>query len=639
MRYLKYLVFSILIAFALPVVAQDRATQAAAYVHQAQNAIGKNDYTSANRYAENALKVDPSNATAKSIKSKCDVHFAQIEAEKKRKAEERKRKEEERRQEQERLRQEAIQRENNAFNEACDAETESALRDFINRYPKSSHAVEANHRIADLKLWNEAKTVGTREAYLRYKQTTQYNYYVNKADNEMREIDRKDDRAFESACGRDLQEAYREYINRFQKGRHVDEANKRIHEIQLWSNATSANTLEAYNTYLSTSELKLHRDRANEAIASIQAENDWNRVQNSESLDEIEAYLKKYPNSIHKDEATYRLNLMLGEKFYKEGENNTYYKNSAYDYLSKADGYRRLSGKPLEHLNNLKAWKEFDKYQKSTDITAVQNYLNSLAQSNHYNDYYAATSKHLAKLMADHLSSSYSKDAYKQAFSYAVGDKQTEDYVKRKKEEAKQIYKYEQRQRKYSSVSSRSSYSSGFGDWMKQHFQIGFEADLDFTILDKKYYESDDYDCENTFIAAGLMLRFGRSTDLFNFLVGAKYRYLYYSDGVRDVDVTGYAITIPANVRFNLFPTSSQCSFFIGAGFEYGFKVKDFDCPGYYDKNCMSVYPQIGWTTSHFDCSVYYKCYLKGPYLKEVADMDKTFKCKTIVGVSVGYYF
>ena len=91
MRYLKYLVFSILIAFALPVVAQDRATQAAAYVHQAQNAIGKNDYTSAKRHAENALKVDPSNATAKSIKSKCDIHFAQIEAEKKRKAEERKR--------------------------------------------------------------------------------------------------------------------------------------------------------------------------------------------------------------------------------------------------------------------------------------------------------------------------------------------------------------------------------------------------------------------------------------------------------------------------------------------------------------------------------------------------------------------
>ncbi len=79
--------------------------------------------------------------------------------------------------------QEARQRrvEEEDFNNACSEGTVDALQRFINQYPNSSFVTDAQARINDHNMWQQAKQANTIEAYERYISTSDVKAYRNDA--------------------------------------------------------------------------------------------------------------------------------------------------------------------------------------------------------------------------------------------------------------------------------------------------------------------------------------------------------------------------------------------------------------------------------------------------------------------------
>ncbi len=149
--------------------------------------------------------------------------------------------------------------------------------------------------------------------------------------------------------------------------------------------------------------------------------------------------------------------------------------------------------------------------------------------------------------------------------------------------------------------------------WWKENFSVGVDGDFEVnTGLETMYY------------SAGLLFRFGQPKHLFNVMLGAKYRWIsikveeydYYGYKEKDrYNLLGGYLGIPLDVRFNVARFGRNSAFYLGAGGEYGIliagKFKDE-----LNKDYISVFPQMGYTSRHFDIGLYWKYYINNP-LKE----------------------
>ncbi len=121
-------------------------------------------------------------------------------------------------------------------------------------------------------------------------------------------------------------------------------------------------------------------------------------------------------------------------------------------------------------------------------------------------------------------------------------------------------------------------------------------------------------------------MKVGNLNDVVNFSAGVRYTmmsyYAYY-----DPYTLGSYITLPANLKFNTFKVGSG-KFYIGAGYEYGFGLKDLE-------DTMDFNLGIGILTRHIDWYLYAKDYFKyGDSMKWYFDGRKWR-----AGTSIAYYF
>lgn len=117
----------------------DKNTEIAANMRQARHFMEKGDYVSAKKKLERVLELDGEHAEALRLLEECNEQIKQ-----------------------------QVQAERDALNQAIEAGTVQALRDFITQYPKSDFVNQAEDCIVDFELWDDARKNDTKAAYQKY---------------------------------------------------------------------------------------------------------------------------------------------------------------------------------------------------------------------------------------------------------------------------------------------------------------------------------------------------------------------------------------------------------------------------------------------------------------------------------------
>ncbi len=134
-----------------------------------------------------------------------------------------------------------------------------------------------------------------------------------------------DDEAWVRALEKDTLEGYREYLEAFPNGKHVEEAQEEINKYDErdWQDTLRRDTIAAYEDYLEKWPEGLHADKAREIIAerkaaaearakdaaerAAQEAGDWETAARENTVESYERYLAKHPAGAHADEARSRI--------------------------------------------------------------------------------------------------------------------------------------------------------------------------------------------------------------------------------------------------------------------------------------------------------------------------------------------
>lgn len=166
--------------------------------------------------------------------------------------------------------------------------------------------------------------------------------------------------------------------------------------------------------------------------------------------------------------------------------------------------------------------------------------------------------------------------------------------------------------------------------WWKGRVRVGWNV----TALDI------DADFEDMSWRSGLRLRFGKSTDWFNLILGCDYsmqrryveggsryvhtgeRWVQYNYNYGHYEETGYwdytssefklvhhEIVIPIELRFNFAKCGSAGRWYLGTGFDFGFKIANGNLPS--NSKSYILDPQFGIMWKHFDLGIDYRIYQK----------------------------
>ncbi len=433
--------------------------------------------------------------------------------------------------------------------------------------------------------------------------------------------EKKETDDFNTACKIGTTSALASFIEKYPESKYKQQAQNRIDDYQLWNKALVSNTKEAYEQYLNDSKNMAYKAEAEQKITDIEADEEWGNCKNSLSIENIETYLRKFPDSKNDAEAKYNLNILKGEKAF----GNKDYAN-AYEYLFLANKNEPLSGSIKKHFDETIEWQKYKEISNSTDKNKVYSYLKSLSTNS---PYYDKASNLYAILLAKELNEYSFDSSYDLALSYAK-DKYTQNYVKSYIDISKEKRSKLRHQRRVAAHKR----------WWKENFKVGIDGDIETNI--------NEASGSDMFYSVGIVARFGNYKHLFNLVIGVKYRWFrvmpeydsfYKNDEVKWLFFGG-AVCIPVNFRFNVARISKQSRLFLGIGGEYGAYISDFiKDDDYMAKNYVSVWPQIGITSPHFDISMYWKTYAKSPFIKDLSREYSELKCDNLIGLQMAIFF
>lgn len=110
------------------------------------------------------------------------------------------------------------------WSEIQDNLSDQSLSDYLVKFPDGNHVDECQALLADLP-WLETKRKNTIDAYETYMENNP-GKHIAEARAAILAI--KDDNEWENACALGTTSAYRDYLTRYPKGRHMDEAQSRL---------------------------------------------------------------------------------------------------------------------------------------------------------------------------------------------------------------------------------------------------------------------------------------------------------------------------------------------------------------------------------------------------------------------------
>jgi len=184
------------------------------------------------------------------------------------------------------------------FQQAEMTNTKQAFLTYLEKYPDGKHAPEAKEKIAAFEEEERKAEERRRQEELRMKQEQERLARERQAEEERRraEAERRDDEAFRQAESTGTVEAYTLYLTSYPLGRHVEEARKRIADLnekaaaerkareeelarredEAFRLAMETNTKEAYTGYLISYPTGRHAAEAKAKIAAIEEREAFN---------------------------------------------------------------------------------------------------------------------------------------------------------------------------------------------------------------------------------------------------------------------------------------------------------------------------------------------------------------------------
>lgn len=149
----------------------------------------------------------------------------------------------------------------------------------------------------------------------------------------------------------------------------------------------------------------------------------------------------------------------------------------------------------------------------------------------------------------------------------------------------------------------------------------------------------------NLYFSTGLVMRIGRANNFINATLGVKCRFLEIKPlNDKSYKYYGGAIAVPLNLRFNVLKAGRRNKWFIGAGMEYGKLFRKMEGVSM-NEDYFSVFPMIGYRSSHFDFSVYYKTYYDDTFRKSsifaegTQALSKKYRDRSMIGAQMQIYF
>lgn len=259
----------------------------------------------------------------------------------------------------------------------------------------------------------------------------------------------REEQNFKDACKSGSIDALNSFICRYPNSEYVKSARQRLDDYSMWEIAKKRNTIDSYNLYLQKSSVLAYKEDAQAAIKIIKADQAWSICMNTDNESLLSDFICTYPESPNIGEAKYRLNLLKGERLYRDG-----FTDMAYSYLGDANLHKTLTDEAATHYAELKEKKTFNDILASSDIDNVRKYLHTLSFSS---PYYNDTSNHLALLLGAKLSPWSSEYNMNEALSFAK-DEKTKNIVQGYIDNSRRLYSQYKKQQRHNRIIANGGY-------------------------------------------------------------------------------------------------------------------------------------------------------------------------------------
>ncbi|MBQ9356193.1 MAG: hypothetical protein IJT98_02740 [Prevotella sp.] len=396
--------------------------------------------------------------------------------------------------------------------------------------------------------------------------------------------------AYEEARQAGTVDALRTFVRIYPNSRFASEAQARIDDYSLWSQAQQEGTVQAYENYLANSTVRAYANEAQQAITTLKAAAEWQQLKTSTSVADIESFRSRYPNSANDLEAQQRLNLLKGEQNYQNGNHD-----QAIAFFDQYKSNAPLEGQYLEHYNDLLLEREYNNIKTSTDVDRLRPFLNRLTpQHPYYND----ISNQIAIGLSQQLGQYSSDSDYETALGYAMNPatRATVEQNISRARDARRSY-------------NRRQHSLAHQLWWERNLKFGWN------IIGMDFWKN------TTSFRTGMRIKLGTHQDVFNISLGADYVYQAYTQNYTNGQGKSdwsfhpicHQVAVPLNIKFNFTNGRNSCSFYIGCAGEYAYtfaKASDYD--GLCNDYTLAVEPQIGFNWKSVDWGFYWRKYLSG---------------------------
>lgn len=428
---------------------------------------------------------------------------------------------------------ERIRQELSRYENIIDSRDLQKYKQFIADYPYSKRTPEIKNRVAELELWSNANARHTIDAYQSYLDKTKYHWYDSQANRAINTI-------------------------------------KQAAEKQAWDKVVAENTIPAYKQYLADNPQSGYRNEAESAIKRIECAEEWQRIKDSDDIDQLENFVNRYPNTNEVANATNRLHCLKGLQYYYQNNLSSAYRE--FSQINRSD----LPNDKRKAYDDVMEYDEYSSLSASSSQTALLSFLEKYPNGN----YSANVSNMVALSKARNLNEYSTESDYSSALSYAKNyatESSVRNYIAQSKKAQKESIKRWNR-------------------WKRQ--DNGGTVNIGLNFLDAGY----GFNNEAWYYNAGLFLRLGNFKDRVQFAIGVQPGVVIgYEGWYSEDEYTEFHMPIVGQLKLNLFKMSENSRFFLYGQYQYNaIRIEDIETE-------MGWSAGFGFAWKHFDWSFYYR--------------------------------
>jgi serine/threonine protein kinase len=192
-----------------------------------------------------------------------------------------------------------------AFAQAIAADSSAALRDFIARFPSSSHFEEAKRAMSERLAFETAVAAGSQAAWESYLGAWGNDRHAGDARARFESLLAGEEEAFRAACDNRTAGAWQAFLSTYPDGRRSARAERYRREAEAFEAARSGGRA-AMESFLRTYSDGLWTKDARRLLRQLADEDDFAHARSLDSAASWSLYLTTHPSGAHADEARAR---------------------------------------------------------------------------------------------------------------------------------------------------------------------------------------------------------------------------------------------------------------------------------------------------------------------------------------------